>query len=170
MKLDIENFEFKNITKNIYKINYNNNIFKFWTPKILIPFGLENEYNKYLIKIELDKNNKDHNHLKKVILNIENIIKKKLNVNDNEFKSIISTRKNENFYIDCKIKTIKNNIITSINFEDKENNYLKTIFEIPKYSNAKVQLEINGIWDYRNELKEDNKIGLIIYINEIIIM
>jgi hypothetical protein len=170
MKLDIDKIELKNINQNIYKISYDNNNLKFWTPKILIPFGLENEYDKYIIKLELT-DNPEHEHLKKLILHIEKLIKKKMNIDEeHQFKSIIKKRDNKSDMIECRIRNIKNNIITSIEYEDQDNNYLKTIYDLPKFSNIKVQFEINGLWDYRSEKNEKNKVGLIVYANKIIVL
>ena len=170
MKLDIDKIELKNINQNIYKISYDNNNLKFWTPKILVPFGLENEYNKYIIKLELT-DNPEHEHLKKLILYIEKLIKKKMNINEeHQFKSIIKKRENKNDIIECRIQTIKNSVITSIEYEDKENDYLKTIYDLSKFSNVKIQFEINGLWDYRCEKNEKNKVGLIVYANKIIVL
>lgn len=172
MKIDINNIELKKVNDNIFQILHNNNVLKFWSPKILAPFAIDNEYDKYLIKLELDerdtnKNNLEHIHLKKILLHIEKIIKKKLNIDDVEFKSVIKTREKKNDLIEGRIKTIKNTILTVIEYEDKETHYLKTIFDLPKQSYVKVQFEIYGLWDYRNENKDKNKAGLIIYVTKI---
>lgn len=167
MKFDINKLELKNATDNIYQIYYDNDILKFWSSKILIPFGFENEYGKNIIKLELSD---EHEHLKKIIMYIEKIVKKKLNIEDKHFKSLIKKRDNKSDMIECRIKSMKNTIITNIEYEDKENNYLKTIYDLPKFSNAKVQLEINGIWDYRTEKDEKNKVGLIVYASKIIVL
>jgi hypothetical protein len=173
MKLNSEKFNFKEINENINLIYYDENVLKFWTPKILIPFGLENEYNKYIVKLELDKDeydNKEHQVLKKLILHIENIIKKKKDIEDIEFKSIIKNRVNKSDLIECRLKNLKGNIGTICEYKDKENNYLKTIFDMPKNSYVKAQIEINGLWDYRTDKKEKNKTGLIVYVNKLIIL
>lgn len=170
MKLELEKLELRSINENIYQIFHDNVMLKFWSPKILIPFGLENEYGKYIIKLEIDSNNPDHLKLVKIINYIEDLIKKKLNIEDNnEFKSIIQTRKNNKQFIECKIKSMKNNIISKIEYEDKDNYYLKTIYDLPNQVNVKALIEINGLWDYRNEKKEKNKIGLTIYANQIFV-
>ena len=88
MKLDINKLEFKKNNENIYQILHDNNILKFWSPSILLPFGLDNEYDKYLIRLELDEkdinnNNFNHSHLKKIFLHIEKIVKEKLNIDNN---------------------------------------------------------------------------------------
>jgi hypothetical protein len=164
MKLDINKLELKSINENIYQIFHEGIMLKFWTPKILVPFGLENEYNKYVIKLEIDNNNQEHIHFIKIMEHIENLIKKKLNIEDNsEFKSIIQTRKNNKQFIECKIKSIKNNLITKIEYEDKDNNYLNTLYDLEKQSYIKTQIEVNGLWDYRTDKKDKNKIGLTVY-------
>ena len=69
-----------------------------------------------------------------------------------------------------RIKTVKNKILTNIEYEDKEKNYLKTIYDLPKQSYLKLNLEINGLWDYRTEKKESNKCGLIVYTTNILVL
>jgi hypothetical protein len=186
MKLDINKIELKELTENIYQILYEGKSLKFWSSAILIPFGLEYEYNKQILKAELDEseNNKcknEHIHLKKLILHIEKLIKDKINMNNDnnnndnvidQFKSIIKKRYNKPDMVECRIKKMKNNIITSIEYEDKEHNYLKTIYDLPKQSYVKIQFEINGLFDYRNNENENekNKFGLIVYATKIIVL
>ena len=172
MKLDINKFEINKIAENIYNIKHDNNILKFWSPKILVPFGIYEEYNKSLLGMELDdEKHIDHIHFKKVIKHIENLIKKKLNIEDDtEFKSIIKNRRPKNDLLECRIKSMKNNLITLIDYEDKEEHYLKTVYNLPKQSYIKAELEINGLWDYRTENKEKNKVGLIVYVTKIIVL
>lgn len=169
MKIDINKLEFKSVSDNISLIYYDNKTLRFWTPLILAPFGIDNEYNKYLLKLEINEKIEEHLHLKKLLLHIENLVKKKLNMDDVEFKSIVKTRINNCDLIETRLKNIKNNITTIIEYEDKDNNYLKTVFDLKKQSEIKVQVEINGLWDYRNEKKDKNKCGLIIYITKIIV-
>ena len=170
MKLDINKIELKAVAPNIYQLLHDNEQLKFWTPVLKVPFGIDNEYNKYLLRLELNDNESDQKHFKKIILHIENLIKKKINVEENEFKSVIRERQNNNSLIETKIKTVKKIITTIIEYEDKDNNYLKTIFDLQKQSNVKIQVEIYGVWDYRTDKKESNKIGLIIYVNKIIVL
>jgi hypothetical protein len=169
MKLDIEKIEIKNVAPNINIITHDNIILKFFTCFLCLPFGLENEYGKYIIKLELDNNNAEHLQLKKIILHVEKLIMKKMNIEENEFKSIIKKRNGKNDMLELRIKTIKNKILTDIEYQDKENNYLKTLYDIKKQSQVKVQIEINGLWDYRTDKKENNKSGLIVYANKIIV-
>lgn len=206
MKLDINKIVFSEIktTKKRVKINFDNNdnnnshnnldankesnanfkqiyhdgkVLQFWTPKMLMPFGIDNEYGKYLLKLEFEnETNEEHSYFKKVILHIEKLIKKKLEIEDNsiEWKSIIKKRENKTDIIELRIKNIRNNIQTEIinnNSGSSENsNYLKTIFDLEKQTYMKALIEINGLWDYRNNNNiEKNKIGLICYCTKIYI-
>jgi len=185
MKLDIDKLEFKAINKNIFQIFHNDEIIKFWSPKIKIPFGVDKDYDKYLLRLELDEEDENieaskHSYFRKIILHLEKLIMTKLKSNNNQFKSILRKRpekmgsvslQKSTELLEFRIRNFKNTILTTIEYEDQENNYLKTIFEIPKQSYAKVLCEIYGYWDYRSENKEEsNKIGLIVYINKIIIL
>ena len=176
MQIDKTTIELNKVVDNIFKLTCNNKDIKFWTPKILIPFGIETEYNKKIIKLELlDNNDPEQMYFKNIISKIEKIIKEKLELDDNEFKTVIRTREKYNDIIESKIKMGRNHVLTSVEFKDKDKNYLKTIYDIGKNVNAKVLLEVNGIWDYRTAKeegskegkKENNKVGLIIYVHKI---
>ena len=199
MKIDIEKIVFNEIknTKKRTKIDlYNNNntgennfkqiyhdgkVLQFWTPKMLMPFGIDNEYGKYILKLEFgDEKNEEHAHFKKVILHIEKLIKKKLEIENNseQWKSIIKNRENKTDVIELRIKNIRNNIQTEIISNDNNvnnvndgtpNNYLKTIFDLEKQTYIKALIEINGLWDYRTDNTEKNKIGLICYATKLYI-
>ena len=67
----------------------------------------------------------------------------------------------------CRIKKFKTNLSINISFNDKDNNYLKTIFDINKNIFADIDIEINSLWDFRHLPKEENNIGLIVYISKI---
>jgi len=174
MKLDINKLEFVKNADNIFQMFHDGQPLKFWTPKIEAPFGIDNEYNKYLLKLEIDErdSNKyfsEHTYFKKIILHIEKLIKKKLDIEDIEFKSVLKVRPNKGELLECRIKTLKKNIMTEIEFIDKDTHYLKTVFDMPKNCWVTTQIELYGIWDYRDETKgkEKNKVGLILYVNKI---
>jgi hypothetical protein len=169
MKLDINKLDIKNVSPNINIITHDNVVLKFMSCTLFLPFGIEHEYGKSIIKLELDNNKDDHQQLKKVIQHIEKLVIKKMNVEENEFKSIIKNRPGKNDMLELRIKTIKNKFLTEVQFEDKETNYLKTIYDVSIKSSVKVQIEINGYWDYRTEKKDNNKCGLIVYASKIIV-
>ena len=164
--------------KNFKQIYHDGKVLQFWTPKMLMPFGIDNEYGKYILKLEFDdEKNEEHAHFKKVILHIEKLIKKKLQIenNDEQWKSIIKKRENKTDIIELRIKNIRNNIQTEIISSENnvniniDNNYLKTIFDLEKQTYIKALIEINGLWDYRTDNIEKNKIGLICYATKLYI-
>ena len=187
----------KESNANFKQIYHDGKVLQFWTPKMLMPFGIDNEYGKYLLKLEFEnETNEEHSHFKKVILYIEKLIKKKLEIEDNSFewKSIIKKRENKTDIIELRIKNIRNNIQTEIISNNsgiihssvatkssdstcghvlpgssENNNYLKTIFDLEKQTYMKALIEINGLWDYRNNNIEKNKIGLICYCTKLYI-
>ena len=96
MKLDINKIELKKICDNIFQIYHDGTILKFNCPTLLAPFGIDTEYNKQLLRLELDeKNNSEIIHFKKVILHIEKIIKKKLEITKKKFKRKKKKRNNK---------------------------------------------------------------------------
>jgi len=181
-KIDLYN-DNNNITseQNFKQIYHDGKVLQFWTPKMLMPFGIDNEYGKYILKLEFDdEKNEEHAYFKKVILHIEKLIKKKLEIENNseQWKSIIKNRENKTDIIELRIKNIRNNIQTEIlnnnNDIDTENNtennnYLKTIFDLKKQTYMKALIEINGLWDYRVNDIDKNKVGLICYATKLYI-
>jgi hypothetical protein len=176
MKLDLYKIVFKETKENYKLIQHDNKFITFWTPKILMPFGIDHEYDKYILKLEFDDKNEEHIYFKKVILHIEKLMKKKIEFDDKnsrEWKSIIKKRPNKSDIIELRIKNFKNNILTEVEFENKDSNenYLKTIFDLKKQTNMKVLIEINGLWDYRASQNKNQqyKIGLVCYASKLYI-
>jgi uncharacterized Zn-finger protein len=174
MQLDKSNVELTEVAENIYKIKCSGKEIKFWTPKVYIPFGIETEYGKKILKLGfINKNNetnKEQIYFENIIKKIETIIKEKFDLDDEEFKSVIKHRENFGNLIETRIKFGRNCTLTTIEFQDKDANYLKTIYDMGKGVYVKVLLEINGVWNYKKEgleKKEPNKAGLIVYINKI---
>ena len=81
--------------------------------------------------------------------------------------SIIKKRDEKKDLLVCRIKKFKTNLSINISFNDKDNNYLKTIFDINKNIFADIDIEISSLWDFRHLPKEENNIGLIVYISKI---
>ncbi len=168
MKIESEKIQFKNINENISQIFHDGKILQFWSPVLKAPYGIDEKFGKFLLQLELHENSTQHKHLKKIIENIENIIIKRLNLEDNEIKHIIRRQIGTNDLMETKMKQMKDRIITEVEFENKKDSYLKTIYDLDKNSYVKVYLEIGGIWDYREEGKrEDHKVGLLLNVLKI---
>ena len=83
-----ENLKKKNF---IEILNNNNKIYNIKTPILKCPFGLEEEYNKFLVKLELTnyKNNLEINNFFKEIISLENEVKKFMEKNELFYNEII---------------------------------------------------------------------------------
>jgi len=178
MKLSKENITFKKVNENIYEILCQEQQIKFNTPKILIPFGIEDYYGKSIIKFELNEIKQEKNketieykkqtQLYKIIKNTEKYLSELLDLKEGELKSVIRERENQSSIIECRLKNMKKHIMVDITYQNPEENYLKTIWDIQNQTYANLFLEIYGYWDYRQENKvEKNKVGLLIYIRSI---
>ncbi len=173
MKIESDKINFKKIDEHVSLIFHETEIIKFWTPDLYVPFGIDENFGKYTIQLVVDKDTPQHINLKKIIEKVEKTLIKKLKLKKGELKSIFRRKMGDFDMLDIRLKQIKGKMITEYEFENKKDNYLKTIYEMEKESRVKVLLEVHGFWDYRkkneelienSELIEENKIGLIVNI------
>jgi hypothetical protein len=160
-----------NITKktnNYYSIKNGKRIIRFQISKVLCPFGLDEEYGNYILKIELNPEN--HKEILKEIREFDELIKDKFNCVDEEWKELIHVRDNGNLFLEAKVRKIRTKHLLDVEYEDKQNNYLKTMYEIDKNKIMDVSLEISTLWDFRKENQNNNnKIGLLLHITKMYI-
>ena len=178
MKLDKNYLNYIQENDHLYRVLHNGEIFSFTTPVMGIPFGIDQEYGKIICRLEYpeeSKMNTQYIHIKKIIEKIEKYVCEKFEVKEDELKSVIRKKDHLPDLIECRIKEIKNNVITKVIYENKSDNYLKTLFDIPEKSFGIAKLEWFGIFDYRdhedsiNSGNKKHKIGILLYINKIII-
>ena len=162
--MDSINFlNIKQTSNNYYSLKNKNKTIKLRIKNILSPFGVDEQYGNSIIKFEIDQYNIEHVNIIQNIKDFEEKIKEQFNIKENELKSLINLRENNNIFIECKIKKIKNKMITALSFEDIKKNYLKTIYELGNNFKSDIILEIPTLWDFRKELGDNkNKIGLIL--------
>ena len=162
--MDSINFlNIKQTSNNYYSLKNKNKTIKLRIKNILSPFGVDEQYGNSIIKFEIDQYNIEHVNIIQNIKDFEEKFKEQFNIKENELKSLINLRENNNIFIECKIKKIKNKIITALSFEDIKKNYLKTIYELGNNFKSDIILEIPTLWDFRKELGDNkNKIGLIL--------
>jgi len=152
------NLELKRVNENLYKIFYNNKKIIMPINDAKVPFGLENNYNKYKLKIELKDND-----TKDMIYEIENYLMDHFKITEKKFKS--SIRKNKK-YVDlliCNLKKYNNNIIVKIKY-NSEDDYLKTIYDISKDHIGNYSVHIDSVWYYPDS---DFELGMNIFVNKI---
>ena len=156
--MKLNEFKIEDLTMNNNNIYYNNKSLILELNENIIPFGLENEYNKYLLKLE-------DNNSKLIIKIIEDIEKKLKNIFPNiKLKSTI--RKKEGFkdLLICKLKEINNKFCSSF-YCKRDDRYLSTIFDLKKNDKIKCKIKIGKYWKIKDKL-----IGLYIEIIEIILL
>lgn len=164
MKIDKNKINFRKIDEHVSMIYHETDIIKFWTPELTAPFGIDENFGKHYIRVEIDENNTKENQLKKIIEKMEDILMKKLNIEENELKKIIRRKVGDKEIMDIRLKTIRNKMITECEYENERDNYLKTVYELDKGARVKIYLEIHGFWDHRDENGEklDHKVGIIL--------
>tara|TARA_Y100000589_G_C26868527_1_gene512947 strand:+ start:154 stop:678 length:525 start_codon:yes stop_codon:yes gene_type:complete len=148
-------------------IKYNNHKFIVKTPIMTIPFGLEKQYNDYILKLQFNgvKSNTDSKMVDfyNVICNIEKNHIEYLQ-NSDEYISQIKRMDDFDDLLIVKIKKKYNKIIT--NFKNNEDENI-SIFDLKKKMKVQCILELNQIWK-TNTNKYVSKIlvkDLIVYEN-----
>lgn len=137
--MNFNDIDFKkiNITKkdnNFHTLTYDNNKFILKLNNVQVPYGLENEYGKLTLKLNISDND-----IIKHIINIEEIIIKK-------FKLNIKSQLRNNSLLTCRIPTIKNKIICDI----KKNNSYYNIYKLKRNDFIDCLIFIDKIWLYNN--------------------
>lgn len=183
MKFDKNNINYIQENPNFYRVLHNGEIFSFNTPVMGIPFGIDQEYGKIMCRLEFPEDSKintQYIHVKKILEKIEKYVCENFDVDleKEELKSVF--RKKDKFpdLIECRIKEIKDKVITKVEYENKSDNYLKTLFDIKEKSFGIAKLEWAGVFDYRekendindiNNIDNKHKIGIILYISKILV-
>lgn len=150
-------------SNNYYKLKNKKKYIKIKIDNILSPFGIDEEYGNYVMKFEIDQFKEQHINIINQIKDIECKLKEQFSASDEEWKSLINIRENNNIFLECRIKKIKTSILTKLTFEDKDNNYLKSLYDLDKNFYSDIILEIPTLWDFRKDNNDNkNKIGLIL--------
>lgn len=129
-------------------------------PKLKIPFGIENNYNKYEIKLELDDKCK---FIKPLIRKIENYIEEIKGLDN--FKLVSNIRENGTYndLLTIKIPYYRNKFMSKIESRN-EDIYLPTFYDIGKNMYASSTIHIKKFWIL------NNKYGLLIELKKLTIL
>jgi hypothetical protein len=164
---EINSLKIEQTSQNYYNLKNKNKNIKIKLNKVLCPFGIDEQYGHSIIKFELDQTNDKHIEVICQLRDFENKLKEQFHSNDEEWKSLINLRENNNIFIEARIKKMKNKLITKLTFDDNDTNYLKTIYELNKNFTSDILLEIPILWDFRKENNNINKIGLLVNLTNI---
>ena len=161
--------DFKDIDLN--KININNKIIEYngkrglhiKTPRMRIPFGLDEEYGKYILKLEFSDFYKDDDmkDFHDFINNLERIFMNHFG-NVGEFKSLIRRSKSYDPMYCPKVMERYNRLECQV--IDKDN--LTTIHEINKNIYVNAFLSLDRLWEMNKRNKLRN--GYIVYVKKIV--
>ena len=125
----------------IDKNNFNKKI-KITTPKLYVPFGIENFGNKLILNLEFSKY-KTNNFVYNFYAIIKSLEKYVINLNKGLYTSCIKDRPEPyEPLLRANIKKYGKKILTNI--VSKCNT--KTLYDIDKNSYIHVELELNNIW------------------------
>ena len=166
MSFKIDNISHEKENKNYYKLFYDNESISIWTPYMKTPFGFENNYEKYLLKLEFEDMEKNTQmiHLYNVIKTLEKYIIDEFKIDKEDFRSSIRENNGYNKLLTAKFIQRKDRVLTKVKYES-DDDYLKTVYELDRNSYVKCQLEIKKAWIYPKSKKRIA--GLMIYIKEL---
>ena len=138
-KIDISKIFLMSINKSFTKPLYYGNKIAIVTPIMTCAFGIEKEYNNYLMKMRFNSNIKDHSEFFDFVNELEMFLQKSLG--RQKFKNQIRLNKKYSPLLILKLPFKNGKFIVDI-----EDNKLTTINEIVKDMKFKCLLEINNIW------------------------
>ena len=127
-------------------------------PKLKIPFGIENNYNKYELKFELDDSSK---FVKPLIRKIEEEVAKQLG--EETLCSNIREKEKYQDLLTVKVPHYRNKFSAKINSKN-DNVYLPTFHDIQPNTYASATIHIKRYW------KLGDKFGLLIELKSLTIL
>ena len=145
-KINLENLEIIDNNTEFLSVKYNDNPLIIETPTMYVPFGLEKEYNNYIVKLQFSKNNKETIDFYNFILELEERIKFLLQ-SDNLKSEILHSNKKYDPLLKTKIVSIKNKLTVDYLINNSNGN----IFDFDKKSNIQALLMVDNIFR-----KQDN--------------
>ena len=149
--IDLSKISYNSLEKYI-KLTYYNNSLQFWTPLMFCPFGLEKNYNNYVIKLSFANIINGEKSLNEDFLNFintfENKNKEHLKVDNENYISQIFTRPKYDPMLILKVPSYNENI--NIDIINKAGDTMISS-DIKKGKMIRVLIEVDNIWDYNNK-------------------
>jgi hypothetical protein len=162
--MDFNDIDLNKLTINNKIIEYNGKRgLHIKTPRMRIPFGLDEEYGKYILKLEFSdfNNNDEMNNFYDFITNLEKIFKNSFG-NAGEYKSLIRRSKTYDPVFCPKVMERYNRLECEV----FDNDNLTTIYDVKKNSYVNVCLSFDRVWEMNKKNKLRN--GYIVYVKKII--
>ena len=151
INIDIDKISLVKSIKSSYDFKYQDtNGIEFYSPELLVPFGLDKKYNDYFLNLQLlnYKTSKDVMMFYNFIVNLEKRIIDLLNITENQLNSQIRINNNYDPILYTKINTKYNKLICDYKSYSNEN---LNIYELSKNTNVKVKLVLDKIWEKDNK-------------------
>jgi len=141
-KINLSNIELIKTTNNCIVLKHLNKNLIFNTPELFIQFGIEKEYNNFILKLRISKKNLD---FCKFIENLEEKINQTLNI-----KITSSLRKDSKYdpLLICKLPFKNDKFLCD--FIDISGNHINP-YSIEKKMSCKCSLIIDKIWKFNNK-------------------
>lgn len=133
------------------KLIYNDTNLKIKFSNVIIPFGVEKNYNNYIIKIIRNSESHDLFTLIENIEenNIQSLLSTNIDKNKFNYKSQIEYKVNYGTFLTLKIPIVKNQFCVSIYNKNKE---LINVFDLlRKKSKISLEFEIDSIWLFKDK-------------------
>lgn len=134
-------------------VRYNNKDLSIATPRIYVPFGIDSYYKNWSIHFELKNDNCEGvKELKTFLINLEELIIKKLEIDNKQLNTQLKTHTkfNMEFYGRIRNQYGKYKCVIEDMRKQSIDKYVN-IYKFPKGVYVKANLSINGIWMVDNK-------------------
>ncbi len=108
MKIESNKINFRQLDSHNVEIYHDTDRIRFWTGPMKVPFGIDENFGKHYIRVELDEDSKHDMIFKKIIEKIEGIMIKRLNIQEGQTSNVSSIGLLVNA---LKVKVLRNNQI-----------------------------------------------------------
>lgn len=156
-KIKLDELKLEDSVSQSKEIILNNNTF--YTPKIYVPFGLENYKSSFSMNFQLRNIKKDEElqNFLEFIQDLEDKLKKELNIDDSEFTTQLKYHQKYDPIFFGKFLTRENKIVCEV----KNDEGFLNIYDIGKQFYCKCLLHIDKVWLFRGKYSYKFKIKQI---------
>lgn len=148
MDIDFTKIKYSDDNPKFIQLSYDNEEIKLGCQSVFIPFGLEKNFNNYILKILLNKESEIlFQSIRKIEENNISYLRKFEHFSDSDYKSQIIKKDNYGEFLIVKIPLIKNQFIVDICDKNKNTS---DVYQIQKKQKINIYLQLNSIWRFKN--------------------